>query len=97
MKKRKWEPQVKSKIVLEFLEQKMPMAEICNKYQVSHSTLLFWLKELHSNAHRIFEPKKTDAKSIKLDKENQKLKRIIAELSIELKKTELELNEGGEL
>jgi len=97
MPKRKWDPQLKSKIVLEILEQRVPISEICNKYQLRQSTISYWLRELHSRAHEIFQSKKKDHKAIRLNKENQKLKRIIAELSIELKKTELELQEGGEL
>lgn len=97
MQKRKWDPQVKSKIVLELLEQRVPISEICNKYQLRQSTIAYWLRELHSRAHELFQPKKHDYKAIQLSKENQELKRIIAELSIELKKTELELKDGEEL
>jgi len=86
MQKRKWDPQAKSKIVLELLEQCVPISEICNKYQLRHSTIAYWLRELHSRANEIFEPKKPNHRAVQLDKENQKLKRIIAELSIELKK-----------
>jgi transposase-like protein len=97
MQRRKWDPQLKSKIVLELLEQRVPISEICNKYQLRQSTTAYWLKELHSRAHEIFQPKRANDKVTQLSKENQKLKRIIAELSIELKKTELELKDGGEL
>ena len=97
MQRRKWDPQTKSKIVLELLEQRVPVSEICNKYQLRQSTIAYWLKELHLRAHELFEFKKPDYKAIQLNQENQKLKRIIAELSIELKKTELELKDGGEL
>lgn len=97
MQRRKWDPQLKSKIVLELLEQRVPISEICNKYQLRQSTISYWLKELRSRAHELFEPKKPDYKAMQMSKENQKLKRIIAELSIELKKTELELKDGGEL
>ena len=97
MQRRKWDPQLKSKIVLELLEQRIPVSEICNKYQLRQSTISYWLKELHSRAHELFEPKKPDHRAIQLNRENEKLKRIIAELSIELKKTELELKDEGEL
>lgn len=97
MQRRKWDPQTKSKIVLEYLEQRVPISEICNKYQLRQSTIAYWLKELHSRAHELFESKRPDYKAIQLSKENQRLKRIIAELSIELKKTELELKDAGEL
>lgn len=97
MKNKKWDPIVKSKIVLECLEQRVPVAEICNKYQLSQSTFSYWLREFHAKAHKAFESKRRDTKEQRLMGDNAKLKRIIAELTIELKKTELELSEGGDL
>ena len=84
MKYRKWDSKTKSKIVLEGLENNITIAELCNK-------------ELQSKAHKVFETKKQTKKERNLKEENKKLKQIIAELSIELKKTELELNEGDDL
>lgn len=97
MKYRKLCPKTKMQIVLEGLENKMPLAELCNKYQISQGLYYYWLKELQANAHKVFQSQKQNKKEQKLLQENKKLKRIIAELIIELKKTELELNEGGEL
>jgi SMC interacting uncharacterized protein involved in chromosome segregation len=57
----------------------------------------YWVKELQTKGHKIFESIKESKKEQKLKEENKKLKAIIAELSIELKKTELELQEGGDL
>lgn len=97
MKYRKWNPKTKMQIILESLEGKIPLAELCNKYQVRQSMYYYWLKELQAKGHKVFESEKQTKKEQRLLEENHKLKRIIAELSIELKKTELELEEGGEL
>ena len=97
MKYRKWDPKTKMQIVLEGLEGKIPLAELCNKYQIRQSMFYYWLKELQSKGHIAFESEKQTKKEQKLQEEIKKLKSIIAELSIELKKTELELQEGGEL
>jgi len=97
MKYRKWDPKTKTKIVLECLENKIPLAELCNKYQISQSLFYYWVKELQTKGHKAFESTKQTKKEQKLQEENKKLKRIIAELSIELKKTELELADGDEL
>ncbi len=94
MKYRKWDPKTKMQIVLEGLESKIPLAELCNKHQISQGMYYYWLKELQSKGYRVFESEKQTKKEQKLQEEIKKLKTIIAELSIELKKTELELEEG---
>ena len=93
MKYRKWDPKTKAQIVLEGLENKVPLAEICNRYQISQSQYYYWLNELQTKAHEVFESTKRSKKEKCLLEENKNLKRIIAELTIELKKTELELEE----
>lgn len=94
MKYRKWDPKIKTNIILEHLEQQVPVATICNKYQITQSLFAYWVKEFQAKAHKAFEAVKETKKEQRLLEENKKLKRIIAELTIELKKTELELNEG---
>ena len=92
MKYRKYDSKTKTKIVLEGLENKIPLATLCNKYQISQGLYYYWLKEFQAKAHKVFESSKLSKKEQNLINENKKLKRIIAELSIELKKTELELD-----
>ncbi len=96
MKYRKWNAKTKMQIILDSLENKIPLAELCNKYQISQGLYYYWLKELQAKGHKVFESEKQNKKEQKLQEEVKKLKTIIAELSIELKKTELELQEGGE-
>jgi len=93
MKYRKWDPKTKAQIVLAGLENKVPLAEICNRYQITQSMYYYWLNEFQAKAHEIFESAKRSKKEQHLLEENRKLKRIIAELIIELKKSELELEE----
>lgn len=97
MKHRRWDPKTKMQILLEGLEDKVPLVELYNKYQIRQSLYYYWLKELEAKGYRAFESAKQTKKEQKMQEEIKKLKSIIAELSIELKKTELELNEGGEL
>lgn len=92
-KKRKWDPKLKAKIVLEYLEGRQPASEIFNKYGLRQSTFCYWLKEFERKGHQVFESNQRSKKEQKLKAENEKLKKIIAELSIELKKTEIELAE----
>lgn len=97
MKHRKWDAKTKTSIILEYLEQQVPIATLCNKYQLGQSTITYWLKAFQAKAHKAFESVKESRKEQRLQEENKKLKRIIAELTIELKKTELELAEGDDV
>lgn len=100
MKYNKRDPKFKAKIVLEGLEGRIPLAELCNKYQIKQSQYYYWLAEFQKNGYRLFEKTKSSKKEEMLKNEIKQLKRIVAEISIELKKSELELKEleeGGDL
>jgi len=91
MKYRKWNSKTKAQIVLEGLENKIPLAQLCNRYQITQSMYYYWLNEFQAKAPLIFESAKRSKKERHLLEENKRLKCIIADLTIELKKTELEL------
>lgn len=97
MKYRKWDSKTKTKIVIEGLENKIPLSELCNKYRITQSLYYYWLNEFQAKAHKAFESAKLSKKEQQLREENKKLKQIIAELSIDLKKTEIELGKGVDL
>ncbi len=97
MKYRKWDPKTKAKIVLESLQNNLPLSELCNNYQISQNQYYNWLKEFQLKSHKAFDSSRKSRKEQRVVDENKKLKRIIAELTIELKKTELELSEGEDL
>lgn len=97
MKYRKWDSKTKTSIILEHLEQRVPVAALCNKHQITQSLFAYWLKEFQAKVYKVFDSEKQSKKEQRLKDENKKLKQIIAELAIELKKTELELNEGSDL
>lgn len=92
---RKWSSSAKAKVVLDGLSGKMSIAELCNKHQVSQSQYYRWSEEFQTNASKAFETAKTTRKDQEMSDEIKKLKAIIAELTIDLKKTELELSEGS--
>jgi transposase-like protein len=94
MKYKKYDSKTKLAVILEHLEQQVPVATLCNKYQISHTLFYYWLREFLGRAHRVFETEKNSIKERRLRDENTKLKHIIADLTIELKKTEYELNGG---
>ncbi len=84
MKYRKWDSKTKAQIVLEGLQNKMPLAQLCNHYQITQSMYYYWLNELQAKAPKIFESTKQSKKEQHLLEEIKNLKRIIAELIIEL-------------
>ncbi len=91
MKYRKWDSKTKAKIVLESLQNKIPLAELCNRYQITQSLYYYWLNEFQTKSHEIFDTTKKSKKERRLAEENKELKRIIADLTVELKKSEYEL------
>ena len=91
MKYRKWDSKAKAKIVLEGLQNKMPLSELCNRRQITQNAYYNRLKEFEAKSHKVFESRKESKNEQHLKDEITSLKQIIAELSIELKKTELEL------
>ena len=86
-KRRKWDAQKKAKIVLEGIKGR-PVAEICNEYQISQSMYYAWRDMFLSNMGSAFDQKQQDSREAYLKKENKKLKSLVGELTIELKKNE---------
>ncbi len=87
MKKRKWTPELKTKIVLEGLRGR-PLAEICNEYEISQAQFYQWKDCFLSNASRAFEKRQSEAKEARLQKQNNRLKQMVADLTLELKKSD---------
>lgn len=91
MNRRKWSSKDKLMIVLEGLKGQVPLGELCAKFQISQSLFYKWRDQLLSNGQKVFDYGGVDKTAQRLQQENQKLKRIIGELTVELKKSEYEL------
>jgi transposase-like protein len=85
MKRRKWDPKTKAMIVIEGLRGK-PIAELCIEHQISQAQYYQWRDQFLANVPRVFAD--DDRREKALTKENARLKRIVGELTVELKKTE---------
>jgi transposase-like protein len=85
MKRRKWEPKAKAMIVLQGLRGK-PLAEICSEHQITQSQYYLWRDQFLEKMHLVFI--EDDRKEKALSRENVRLKKIIGDLTVELKKTE---------
>jgi len=70
-------------IVVEGLKGK-PVAEICIEHQISQAQYYQWRDQFLSRMEQVFSS--DDRREKALTKENARLKRIIGELTIEVKK-----------
>ena len=85
MERRKWDPKTKSMIVLQGLKGK-PLAELCAEHQITQAQYYQWREQFLANMHQVFMT--DDRKEKALTRENVRLKKIIGDLTIELKKIE---------
>lgn len=91
MEKRKWSSQEKLKIVLEGLSGQIEIAKLCAKYQIAQAQYYQWRDNLLKYGHQAFETKNITKKEQHLEQEVVQLKKIIGDLTVELKKSEFEL------
>lgn len=72
-------------IVLQGLKG-IPISEFCAEHQISQAQYYQWRDQFLANMHQVFVQDERCEKA--LTKENIRLKKIIGDLTIELKKTE---------
>lgn len=87
MKRRQWTSEQKVKIIIDGLNGR-PIGEICTQYEISQAQYYQWREQFLKNANRAFETIDQDRGVEKLKRENQRLKGMVADLSLELKKSE---------
>jgi transposase-like protein len=90
MKKRIWVSQEKLRIVLEGLSGQIEITKLCAKYQIANTQYYLWRDQLLKHGHQAFETKNISKKEQHLEQEVLKLKRIIGDLTVELKKSDYE-------
>jgi transposase len=93
MKRRQWTAKEKLTIVLQGLKGEISVAELCNQHQISQSQYYKWRDRLLAEGPKVFEHGGPDRAELRLQKEVRKLKGIIGDLTVELKKSEYE--DGG--
>ncbi len=91
MKRRQWSSQEKLKIVLEGLSGQIEISRLCAKYQIAQTQYYQWRDQLLKFGNQAFEQKNVSKKEQHLEQEVRKLKSIIGDLTVELKKSEFEL------
>ena len=85
MKNRKWDAKTKALIVMEGIKGK-PVSAICAEHSLSQGQYYRWRDEFLANIPKVFDGQ--DKKEDRLMRENKRLKQIIGDLTVELKKTE---------
>jgi len=88
MKRRQWTPQQKLEVVLEGLKNTCSLAELCNRYQITQSQYYSWKDRLFSDGAKLYARGGVDKEAERLENENRRLKEIIGDLTVELKKNE---------
>jgi transposase-like protein len=90
MEKRQWDAKTKTRIVLEGLRGR-PVSELCNEHQISQAQYYQWHKQFLAEAYKVFETKQQSLRETRLLRENVRLKSLVGELSLELKKIDGDL------
>ena len=85
MPKSRWDAKTKALIVLEGLKGKS-VVDICAEYQVSQAHYYRWRDKFLANMHVAFSDK--TPREVALIRKVSELKKVIGELTVELKKSE---------
>jgi transposase-like protein len=86
---RKWDPKTKAMVIMAGIKGRS-VVEICNEYQIPQSMYYRWRDQFLGNMPLIFSDD-TSNREKELRKENSRLRKIIGDLTIELKKSEEDL------
>jgi transposase-like protein len=90
MKRRRWNAKTKAIVVLEGLKGK-PVAMICQDHQISQAQYYQWRDQFLTNAPKTFEVARQTEREARLQRENARLKNLVGELTLELKKSDVEV------
>lgn len=91
MKRRKWNSKEKSQIVLEGLRSQTTVGDLCLKYGITQAQYYQWRDRFLGTCHEAFENSDKDKRELRFREEIRRLRGIIGELTVELKKSEDEL------
>jgi len=90
MQRKKWSAAQKFQIVLEGMKNNTKISDLCSRYGINQVQYYKWRDQFLKNGAKAFEGSVEKEKE-RLEKKVQKLTGLVGHLTIELKKTELEL------
>ncbi len=82
MKRRKFSPEFKSKVVIETLKEQLTAQEIAQKYKILPQQITKWKREFLDGASQVFEKGNKVSKSEE-EQERDRLLKTIGELKVE--------------
>src|SRR5712692_946928 len=88
MKRRKWTGKEKLQIVLEGMRGQVPLGELCARHQLSQSQYYQWRDQLLAQGTKVFDRGGPEQTEQRLREEVRRLKTLVGELTVELKKSE---------
>ncbi|MEM3118082.1 MAG: transposase [Nitrososphaerales archaeon] len=82
MARKKWTAEEKTRIVMEVLTTSAPLSEICSRYNVQPSMVYKWKQDFIDGGSRALAGKVASGREKQLERENRKLKEIVADLTL---------------
>lgn len=82
MARKKWTAEEKHRIVMEVLTTNAPLSEICSRYNVQPSMVYKWKQDFIDGGSRALAGNNASDREKKLERENKKLKEIVADLTL---------------
>ena len=87
MKRRKWDSKTKFQIVLQGLRG-ASVSEICNEHQIAQTQYYKWRDQFFAHGEKAFEVAKVSNAEKRQAQEIVRLKTMVGELTMEVKKTD---------
>jgi transposase len=78
----RWAPEDKIRIVLESLNTNISMSELCMKYNLTPNTFYQWREKFMEGGKAGLSGQLNDGVNKNLERENERLKKLIGELTI---------------
>ena len=88
MKRKTWSNKEKFEIVLEGLQGKVPVSELCSKYEVHQSQYYKWREQFFAKGSELFNRNDADKREARMRAKMAKMQQVIGELTLELKKND---------
>ena len=87
MRRRKWDSKTKWLIVMEGLKGRK-IVDLCTEHAITQGQYYSWRDQFLSEGYKVFDHAKSDKKQSHLEHQNSKLKKLVGELTLELKKND---------
>jgi transposase-like protein len=89
VRRRQWSSQEKFKIVLEALSGEKDISLLCKEHKISQTQYYRWRDQFLKLGHQAFEKRQTIQGEKRLLENNKRLKKMLSEIKVELKKIDL--------